>query len=456
MENVQLTRQEKQDQIVTKSVSAIHIGARLSLTQRKLVNALLYHAYDTLLIDDTHTIPIPLLMEIIGFESRNQAHLKKAIRGLTETSIEWDMMDDDGSSVWEVATLLSYARIQDGKCTYRYDKSLAEKLHDPSVFAKINLSVVRDIRSAHTLALYENCFRYVGIGRTPKWGIEVFRRLMAVEGLASYQQFKVLKRDLIVPSMKEINTLSNINVELLTEKKGRTIATVQFLVKRNPQMALMGIEEDDEISSSAAYKPLIEAGFNKAVVRAWVLEYGENYLLDKLGLVTRLAAKGKIKSSKAGFLKAAIEQDYQNEAAQDKKRAAEAQKVLADRAITEKQIKDLREALRKAETDYRWAVAGIIQDNFDRLDMGERTAIQEEFESGLKGHIYREAFRKNGWRDRLVFPDIVAFWSARDLPLPSATNWAQEKGLESVEALKAKIKGLERDLKQQVVSVNPI
>ena len=37
---------------------------------------------------------------------------------------------------------------------------------------------------------------------------------MSVDGLASYQEYKILKRDLITPSMRVINKLSNINVEM--------------------------------------------------------------------------------------------------------------------------------------------------------------------------------------------------------------------------------------------------
>jgi len=446
MKNVKLASRTTDDQIVTKNVSAIHIGARLSLTQRKLVNALLYHAYDTLLIEDTHTIPIPLLMEIIGFDSRNQNHLKKAIRGLTETSIEWDMMADGGTSVWEVATLLSYARIQNGKCTYRYDKSLAEKLHDPSVFAKINLSVVRDIRSAHTLALYENCFRYIGIGKTPKWDIDVFRKLLAVDGLSSYQQFKILKRDLISPAMKEINQLSNIKVELKTEKKGRTITSVQFLVKKNPQMALMGIEEEDDVSASALYKPLLEEGYNKALVRGWILEYGEDYLQEKMTLVKRLDSEGRIKSSRAGFLKAAIEQNYHDEGKAQEKRQKDAQRVVKARRLREAQISERQQELRRVETAYRWACGDQMTSALAGLVEDKARQVLEEFRARLHSSVTISGYEKNGWKDPLVFREAVSFWTDRGLDFPSPSAWARDNGFESPDRLKAEIEELKNTL----------
>ena len=138
------------------------------------MNALLHNAYEELLSEDTNSI----LSEMIGFDSRNQAHLRQAIRGLTETSVEWDILEDDGTSVWEVSSLLSSARIRAGVCTYRYNKGLAEKLKHPDIYSKINLSVIRELRSSHALALYENCYRYVDIGHTAWWDLDVFRKLI--------------------------------------------------------------------------------------------------------------------------------------------------------------------------------------------------------------------------------------------------------------------------------------
>ncbi|MFG6638189.1 RepB family plasmid replication initiator protein [Sulfitobacter sp. 1A12126] len=86
-------------EILKKNVAAIHIGAKLSLLQRKLVNALLYNAYDQLLTAREHHISASVLCEMIGFDSHNSAYLKAAIKGLMETVIEFDVLDDDGQEL---------------------------------------------------------------------------------------------------------------------------------------------------------------------------------------------------------------------------------------------------------------------------------------------------------------------------------------------------------------------
>jgi len=444
-------KRSQNKQILKKHVSAIHIGAKLSLLQRKLVNALLYNAYDELLTAREHSISASVLCEMIGFDSKNIGYLKAALKGLMETVVEFDVMEDDGEQSWEAMVLLPYAKIKGGTCTYRYERALAEKLYHPDIYSKINLSVLREMKSTHSLVLYENCHRYLGAGQTAVWEIDVFRRLMGVED--KYKEFKVLRRDVINPAMKEVNQVSNINLELVTSRKGRQVAAVQFIVKPNPQLSLIGMEEEDDITDAPAYKALLAEGISKTLARAWVLEYDEAYIFDKLDLASSQAASGKIKSSKAGFLKAAVEQDYHNEGAAKKKALEAAQERKAAREKLERELQALKDALRDAETAYRWSTAEIIEEAFQGLSEGQREAVTAEFQLGLSSTIYVNAFKKGGWKDRLTFPDIKKFWEARGLALPSPADWAQKNGSQEPDALRAQIEELEKQLKQPVVSV---
>ena len=121
------------NQVLKKHVAAIHIGAKLSFLQLKLVNALLYHAYDELLTAQEHSIDASVLCEMISFDSKNTFYLKAALKGLMETVVEFDVLEENGEQVWEAMTLLPYARLKNGVCTYRIERSLAEKLYHPDV-----------------------------------------------------------------------------------------------------------------------------------------------------------------------------------------------------------------------------------------------------------------------------------------------------------------------------------
>ena len=238
-----------------------------------------------------------------------------------------------------------YARLKNGVCTYRIERSLAEKLYHPDVYSKINLSVLREMTSGYALVLYENCFRYVDIGHTAWWDVGVFRKLMAVDMMSSYKPFKALNRNVIQPAIKEVNKLSNIQVEMETRVKGRTVTGLRFLVKPNSQLSLIGMEEEDKISTSPAYLELLKAGISKTLARQWVIE--------KLDLVHNQAASGRIRSTKSGFLRAAIEGGFHNENALKKKHLAADKEAKREKASLERRLGRLRDAHREAENLHR-------------------------------------------------------------------------------------------------------
>jgi hypothetical protein len=450
-----IKKQSKDKQILKKHVAAIHIGAKLSLLQRKLVNALLYNAYDSLLTAREHQISASVLCEMIGFDSNNSAYLKAALKGLMETVVEFDVLEDDGERSWEAMVLLPYAKLKGGICTYRYEQALAEKLYHPDVYSKINLSVLRDMNSAHALVLYENCYRYVDIAHTPWWDVDVFRKLMSVDQMISYKQFKLLNRAVIQPAMKEVNELSNIQLELETKRKGRSVTGLRFVIRPNAQLSLVGMDAEDDITALPAYKALLAEGISKTLARAWALEHDEQYIFEKLDLASSQAASGKIRSSKAGFLKSAIEEDYHNENAVKKKAQSVAQGAKQAREKLELELEALKAAQREAETSYRWHVAEIIEDAFQSLSEAQRDAASKEFQASLGSTIYVNAFKKGGWKDRLTFQDSIKFWEARGLALPSPADWAQKNGSQEPDAIKAKMQALKEQLKKPVILVKP-
>ena len=443
----------KNNQILKKHVAAIHIGAKLSLLQRKLVNALLYNAYDGLLTAQEHHISASVLCEMIGFDSKNIGYLKGALKGLMETVVEFDVLEEDGKRSWEAMVLLPYARIKDGTCTYRYERALAEKLYHPDVYSKINLSVLREMNSSHALVLYENCYRFEGIGHTAWWDIEVFRKLMAVDTMSSYKPFKALNRNVIQPAMKEVNKLSNIQVEMETRMKGRTVTGLRFIIRPNAQLSLVGMDSEDEITDRRTYKALMAEGISKTLARAWVLEYDEDYIFDKLDLAGNEAAKGKIKSSKAGFLKAAVEQDFHNENAAKQQNLEAAQVAKVRRETRERHLEALKKTHRDAENAYRRFCAEMIEGAFLALPEVQRDAVSAEFQLSLGSRVYVDAFKKAGWSDRLNAPDIRKFWEARGLDFPSPADWAQKNGSSEPDVLKVQIETLETEIESVVVSV---
>lgn len=365
---------------VKKNVAAIHVSGKLSLLQRKLSNVLLLNAYDSLVTQQQHRIDARTLCVMIGYNSNDIETLKTALRGLAETVAEWDMLDDHGHQEWGVSSLLSYAKLKNGVCEYSYSPALAEKLHDPKVFALINLNIQRQFTGGHALALYENCFRFIRTGSTGWWDLDVFRRLMGVHDSEYYQTYKHLNAKIIKPSVAEINKVSDIIVTPEIRKQGRAVSHIRFLIERNPQLAIMNIDDGEAVRRSSTYEKLRSLGVSDRLARQWLAEHGEDYVQSKMAYV----AGQKDVQHPARYLSAAIKDDF-------------AAKPIEPSATT-------------PQISERASILKIIQELLQTRSPTQRDADRRLFMSFLTDGDHRADFERHGWMSALNFERIVQFW----------------------------------------------
>ena len=401
---------------VKKNVAAIHVSGKLSLLQRKLSNVLLLNAYDDLIAKPQHQINARTLCLMVGYNSNDMETLKQALRSLAETVAEWDMLDEAGKQEWGVSSLLSFAKLKDGVCEYAYSPALAEKLHDPKVFALINLNIQRRFNSGHALALYENCYRFARTGSTGWWPLDIFRRLMGVDGSAYYGTFKHLNAKVIKPAVAEVNKTSNIFVTPELRKTGRTVSMIRFKIKENPQLAMFDIDDGEALRSGAVYQRLRALGVSDRLARQWIGEHGEAYVRDKIDYVSAKPDVG----SPARYLAAAIRDDYAK-APVDPEKAAELAKRRAEDDAQKAEEAARADAL-AAERRQRAALMARVREIVDARNPTQRDADRRLFLSMLKGDLEREDFSRLGWASALNARAIFAFWqevqpgSFADLP----------------------------------------
>ncbi|MGZ8212922.1 MAG: replication initiation protein [Methylosarcina sp.] len=335
---------------VRKHVAAIHTSGELSLLDRKTANVLLLNAYDSLLTKRTHTLPVKHLCAMLGWdESNNIERLQDVLRKLASTTIEFNMMEDGGKEVWRVMSMLSYGEIKDGICTYRYDEYLAERLYDPEIYATINIGVQRRFDGGYALTLYENCLRYKAVGSTGWWELERFRRVMGADA-ALYDDFYRLNERVIKPSVKEINRVSDIQLEPEFQKQGRKISAVRFLITENPQQTLLKpmIEDDHAaIRESEIFKRLLDHGIGERLAILWILQ-DEERAKSVVEYVEARAKKKQVKGSTAGYIRTL----YESDAVVGKTPFEEKKEREAQGKIEEEQLKAKEKRRAELEAEY--------------------------------------------------------------------------------------------------------
>ena len=418
---------------VIKASPAIQIQSRISLLQRRAWNVLLANAYNELPNQEIHRVSIVELAAKLGFGDGNQEYLKEVLKSIVDCKVEWNVLDKDKKEEWGVASLLAEVRIRDGICFYQFPHTLRLKLHNPRIYAKLNLRLQNQFRSRYALVLWEICFDYFDAdrdqGETPFIPLETFKSLMGLEE-TDYPVYKVLNRDLIKPAIKEINDLTDYLVEVEQKRLGRRIAELKFRIIRVKQLPVQeSIFPDIENLSPVAIE-LIQAEIDRNVAlniadQDWDFVNPEKlpgpgtyldfltYIAEKIE-ISRHAAEVK---NRGGFIVEAIRENYQNPEVQ------KAREVRAAKA-REKEVEDLTVEFR------------VKRDNLLRQAVHAQPDLVEHAAERIQSYFVRErllehdspiaAYQKGGMI-KAEIDGILAAEFCQDLLAPVVQAYQDEK-----------------------------
>ena len=418
---------------VIKASPAIQIQSNISHLQRRAWNVLIANAYNELPHADTHHVNVVDFAAKLGFNSKNEDYLKDTLEALVDCTVKWNLLGKDKKQEWGVASLLASAQIKDGICSYEFPKPLRLKLHNPRVYAKLNLRLQSRFKGRYALILWEVCFDYFDRdrekGQTPFIPLETFRELMGIEA-DEYRTFKALNQTLIKPAVKEINEITNYFVEAESKRLGRKVAELKFhITKVNEIPVRESLYPDIENLPPVALE-LVQAEIDRNMAmkiadQAWDFVTPEKlpepgtypdfltYIAEKIE-ISRHAAEIK---NRSGFIIEAIRENYQNSEVQ-KARALRAEKAR------EKALEDLTAEFR------------VKRDNIIRQAIHADPGLVEHAAKHIHSYIVRErlvehpsameAYQKGG----MVAAEINGILAAefcQDLLAPVVETYENEK-----------------------------
>lgn len=309
--------------VVKKHVATIHCSNKLSLLERKISNALLFHAFPNLKSQLIHEVTIDELKRLIGANTRNHKALKEALKKLISTVLEWNLLEDAldvDLEGWNLSAILSSVSVSKGVIKYQYSELLKSLISDPSIYGKINLAIQSRFKSSYALALYENCSRYRGLHYTKNFDMPLFRKLMGVEE-GKYEIFRDFNRRVLTPAVTEINTCSDIRITPELSRFGRSIKSIKFKLEERPMKRRIGIVQPEKKPKA---RPLPEIDIPAETLAQFIARYGQEKVEKGIIYVkSKLAYKeGSIKNV-VGYLKTSIENDYQDTPIMKEKKSSE-------------------------------------------------------------------------------------------------------------------------------------
>ena len=218
--------------VLRKPVNALAIvpqSVRITYLARKAYNVLLYEAQDQGIEQDVYRAPLEQIIRGVEFDSHDTALIKKHLRAMVTTSVEWQSPTAGEGVAWNVCGLLAHARLYKDRgqnwVEWSYAINLKQELLEPSVFARLRLEVLTQLRSHTGVALYEICSRYRDIGRTARnpwrWWHPVLTGQPPDPAKLEKLDYRFFKRDTLRGAIAEVSAITDLEVELIEHRKGR-------------------------------------------------------------------------------------------------------------------------------------------------------------------------------------------------------------------------------------------
>ena len=393
----------KQVELLQKPSGTISIAGDLSVIERKFYNKFLQNAKQQLEKDinriefDVSLQSLKNSLDVVE-DDKNNNNYKKVLKKLFDTIVTYNILDKD-KTINGAAHLLDNLDFkitnETKELTVFYTipsiirRSLVNIIQNnpENLYAKINLAIIKGLKSKYSIILYEICKDYQN-AEIPEMTIEQFKRLFGIENQKTYQLFFFKIRERVLDTaVKELN--ENPNVEFTVGykliKQSTSYTSIKFFIKyksvskpieetrdnQHLKILINAVPKEERTSSLESY------------LSKCLKSYDARYLLHQIEYV----AQQKPKSFFA-YLKKAIEEDYaKSELVEEQEKA--------EKARIENIIKRRLEKLEKEK-----------EDNIDRLVGIEKIKIYEEYIELLEESKKQELFKEYKEKTKELHPDV--------------------------------------------------
>jgi hypothetical protein len=131
---------------------------KITVLGRKAYNVMLSLAQSQGIEREGYRAPLSEIVSGIDYSSNDSELIKKHLRSMASTIVEWNSPTKGEGADWTVCTLISYAKIvkSGGQNWVEWDYALPlkQELLEPSVFAKLPLGMLSQMHTHAGIALY--------------------------------------------------------------------------------------------------------------------------------------------------------------------------------------------------------------------------------------------------------------------------------------------------------------
>lgn len=304
-------------------------GPTLTMMGRRIFNVLLYHAqkqgntgnnapapWDACPNpEDYFWIPSGELAHDSSWGSKDHKMLIAGLQQLQTTLVESDDPTGRFTSVQLIGTVhvLKGSGRRPTMVGWEFPRSTRDILSNPDFYTKLSIYHLTSLKTVAGTALYEIAKRYltnVG-GKTARQHWHWWHDTLTGKPIGSvkFPEFRYFKRDTLNPAIEEVNR-TDIRVDLVETKKGRSVTDLQFLVSFAPQATLE--LPPAPVVDSELLDRVKALGFTERQSIDLLSQYEDAYLRSTLELVeARMADLSKpALDAPAAFMRTALKDNY--------------------------------------------------------------------------------------------------------------------------------------------------
>lgn len=439
------------DEHMLKHVNAVALvptegGRQITYEERKLFNVLLHRA-QTVGAKDEYSAGLHEIIKDIDYGSKDTSALKKSLKNLMKTVVEWQSpTSGEISEEWGACVLLSGASIKKDKVSravtllWRYDIKVREQLLSPDRYARLVMESIVQLRTHSAIALYEICARYVDNPghKTARQHWHWWKLVLSGKAKSEHKgEYRYWKRDVLSKAIAEINTHTELEISKpieFKERDNKTIADLQFEVRFKKAKQVLPAETKPLEKIAEEDMPLIgwavKMGMKQSDAEKLLRQHGSTEFKEGLAsLEKRLAVPKEVTEqvqSPIAYLRSILRSK-----ASSKAKASAGKKVTNLRsakdnernkaALTEEWLRGKKEALRSIFSEM--------------LEVDQKPLLakfREQLSVRLPAMVKR--FDSSGWSHKMFYDNFLSFigeeWEGADWNKPSMDellNLALEK-----------------------------
>jgi hypothetical protein len=272
---------------------------------------------------------------------------------------------------------------------WQFPSETEDKILAPDIYTRLSVYFQGLLRTEQALVLYEICKRYStnpsNLTARKHWHLW-FEQMLGQEIGTEKPEYKYFKRNVVTPAILEVNTVTDIHVELIEHKKGRWVEDLQFIVKPKAQQQLV-LPEEPAIDGALMTR-LEDLGLNSREAEKLCASHTNDFIRETLFIVEERMKSTTLPplASPVAFFKSALKGEY---AKTTKPKRLSTLKASPE-AAPENEAGKAREQL-----------IHQTREKFTGLDEDTKSNLLSEFALTLKPPL-ASSFAKTGMKTRLV------------------------------------------------------